>query len=140
MREPCRSCGDTKGYRNDTNGQAVIRCLTCDIFAYNAPKLELGEEPSQVRTRPNIKPSKKVRILERDRHTCVICHSADVPLHVGHLIPVDAGREAGMTDAELWDDLNLAAMCDECNLGLGRSPVSVALQARLFHIWKRHGA
>lgn len=137
MRAPCKECSHTMGYRTQTNGQAVIRCSACGTYAYNAPKLELGEEPSQVRTRPNIKPKQKVRILERDHHTCVLCNNSGVPLHVGHLISVDDGRRVGMPDSDLWDDRNLAAMCDECNLGLGRSSVSVILQARLFYIWKK---
>jgi len=37
-------------------------------------------------------------------------------------VPVVAGLRAGLTDRELNDDENLAAMCADCNLGLGEAP------------------
>lgn len=137
MRAACIECHGTEGYRTDSNGQAVIRCVVCDRYAYNAPKVELGEEQRRVRTRPEIKPSLKARILNRDRNTCVVCHADDKPLHVGHMISVKDGREMGMTDDELYDEHNLAAMCEECNLGLSASPITLALQRRLFYLWKK---
>lgn len=132
MRERCRACGDRnmKGQRTNKNGQAMINCAACGAWVYNAPKAELGEEPSQVRTRRNIKPGKKTRILSRDNHTCVACHSPDRPLHVGHLVSLEDGRALGATDEELDDEANLAAMCDECNLGLGRESVNPRLMLR----------
>jgi 5-methylcytosine-specific restriction endonuclease McrA len=84
-----------------------------------------------VRTRPTIKPSQKVRILERDNHTCVVCHRDDVPLHVGHLLSVEDGRKVGATDDELFSDENLCAMCAECNLGMSSRTISLRLVAKI---------
>ena len=36
---------------------------------------------------------------------------------------MDAGRRIGLTDDEVNDDENLAAMCEECNLGIGKQPL-----------------
>jgi 5-methylcytosine-specific restriction endonuclease McrA len=70
-----------------------------------------------------IKPSQRARILLRDGR-CVICGSrgGELGLHVGHLVPVAGGLAAGLTELELNDDENLAAMCAECNVGLGEAP------------------
>ena len=62
----------------------------------------------------------RARILMRDGR-CVICGSRE-QLQVGHLLPVAGGLAAGLTEAELNDDENLAAMCAECNAGLGEAP------------------
>lgn len=48
-------------------------------------------------------------------------------MHVGHLVSVKDGTARGMTDAEINDDENLAAMCDECNLGVGSETVPLRL-------------
>ena len=37
---------------------------------------------------------------------------------------VEEGFALGATEAELFDDANLAAMCQACNLGLGALSVS----------------
>ena len=55
----------------------------------------------------------------------------DRPLDVGHLVSVEDGRSLGMTDEELYDDENLAAMCSPCNSGYGRNSVSPRLMAAL---------
>jgi hypothetical protein len=38
---------------------------------------------------------------------------------IGHIISVCEGRAYGLTDAELFHDDNLTAMCRECNAGQG---------------------
>lgn len=136
MREPCGHCGSTAGTLNKTNGQNVVRCTTCDTYAYCAPKYETGEATEAVSRRPGIKPSVRARIIDRDNHVCVLCHSDDRPLHVGHLLSVEDGQNLNATDDELWSDENLAAVCDECNLGYGKRSVNprlmlLVLRARL---------
>lgn len=37
----------------------------------------------------------------------------------------------GLTDEEINSDDNLAAFCDECNLGLGKQPVPLRLAVAL---------
>lgn len=135
MRQACR-CGNETGRIETKSGQDCVYCLSCGKHCYNAPRTETGREVRSLRTRPDIKTGQRSRILERDNGTCVVCHCDDRPLDVGHLISVDAGRKLGLTDAELYDDENLAAMCQTCNSGLSSRPVSLRqmvniLKARL---------
>lgn len=44
-------------------------------------------------------------------------------LNVGHIISRDVGLRIGMTEDEVDDDENLAAMCEECNSGLSEEPI-----------------
>ena len=127
MRRPCSLCDGTHGTVETKNGQDVVNCAFCGRYQYNRPKTESGRETRTVRTRPNIKPSKKARVLERDNARCIFCHRADVPLHAGHLISVADGERLGMTEDEIYADENLAAMCDECNIGLGSLTVNPRL-------------
>ncbi len=127
MRAACTGCGSMSGIVTEKNGQDIVRCLNCSNHCYNRPKSESGKPQRSVRTRPDIAPSTKVRILERDNYTCVMCHCADKPLHIGHLLSVIEGKEQGLTADELFDDENLAAMCEECNLGQGARSVSMRL-------------
>lgn len=131
MRAPCQGCGGTRGEVTKSNGQNVAHCVACGAYCYCPPKAELGEAPSQVRTRPTMKPSQRARVLERDNHVCVSCHRDGVTLHIGHLLSVEDGRALGATDAELWDDANLAAMCDACNLGQGRESMNLRFVLRV---------
>jgi hypothetical protein len=40
-------------------------------------------------------------------------------MQIGHIISVHQGRAFGLTDAELFHDDNLVAICAECNSGQG---------------------
>jgi len=123
-----RGCG-TSGYIVTKNGQDCVYCSRCNSYAgYNAPKTETGRAPRSVTSnRDGIKPGQRARILERDNGCCVLCHASNVNLHVGHLLSYSEGKKQGLTDDQLNDDENLAAMCDECNLGLSDRPVSIRL-------------
>jgi 5-methylcytosine-specific restriction endonuclease McrA len=119
--------------------QDTVRCAACNRHCYNAPRSETGRPTRSLRTRPTIKPSQRARILLRDNATCVICHRANVPLDLGHLISVHDGPAFGLTEPELFSDENLAAMCDSCNSGLSSATVplrflAAALLARLKNI------
>jgi 5-methylcytosine-specific restriction endonuclease McrA len=63
--------------------------------------------------------------------TCVICHRHGIDLDIGHLVSVDEGRQAGLTDLELYDDENLAAMCAACNSGYSSRSINPRLLAAL---------
>lgn len=140
MRKPC-VCGGTMGYSVDKSGQEVVRCAGCDAWCYNRPKAESGRTQRSVRSRPEIKPSQRYRILEQYGHACVSCGSAEGILHIGHLIPVDAwrrfGADVGMAEEEVWADENLCALCEECNLGMGNALASVRLMLRCQRIQRR---
>ncbi len=65
----------------------------------------------------------------------MLCHRRGVSLEVGHLISVRDGLRLGLSDAYLFSDENLAAMCASCNSGLGSASVPLrflvaALRAR----------
>lgn len=73
---------------------------------------------------------KRARVLLRATGRCELCGAQppDVAsLHVGHLISVRDGLDRGLTEVELNDEENLCAMCEECNLGLGREVVPLRL-------------
>lgn len=131
MREPCPSCGTRTARIETRNGQDCAFCVKCGRHCYNVPRAESGREVRSLRTRPDIKPGQRARILERDNATCVLCHRSGIPLDVGHLISVDAGRKAGLMDAELYHDENLAAMCASCNSGLSKRPVPLRFAVAL---------
>lgn len=137
MRAPCSACGWSIGYVTETNGQDVIRCCRCNRWAYNRPKAESGKPQRSVRTRPEIKPSTKARILERDNYTCVMCHATDKPLRVGHLLSVEDGKRLGASIPELFSDENLAAMCEECNLGQSATTISLRLMCQILQARNR---
>jgi len=132
---PCSDCGSAEAKLFPRlNWQAPVRCARCDKWLYFASKVETGEQPRTVQTvRRGLKPSQQARILERDQR-CLLCGrtTEDVPLTVAHLVSVKDGLDAGLTDAEINDDANLAAMCESCNLGL--SGRSVAPKTLVRHI------
>lgn len=127
MRAPCKKCGSVHGAVTETGAQDVVRCV-CGAFQYNAPRVETGKKVRTTRTvHKGITAKIRARVLERANRHCELCgKSADVcALHVGHLLSVDAGMARGFTEIELNDEENLCSMCDECNLGLGKEPVSL---------------
>ncbi len=101
---------------------------------YNAPRTETGRPRRSMRSRPEIRPSQRRRILERDSSTCVRCHRSDRPLHVAHIISVDDGKKQGLSQSDLFDDENLVAMCEECNAGQGAETLSVPFLAMVLRV------
>jgi len=53
----------------------------------------------------------------------VLCRAENAPMHVGHVVSVDAGMAIGLSDAEINDEENLIATCEQCNLGQGAQPI-----------------
>ena len=130
---PCRFCGSTDGILLERNGQNTVYCARCGKHSYNAPKTETGERPRTVSTvRERIKPSQQARIFDRDQGRCLLCGSRE-GLTIGHLLSIDDAVRLGGVGPELHDDANLAAMCEACNLGLGRRSVSPRTYAVLMH-------
>jgi len=127
LREPCRHCGCVTGWLETRNGQDCVFCEKCRRLCYNAPKTETGRSPRTVTTVHNgIKSACRARIILRATGRCELC-GATGNLHVGHLLPVKEGLAAGLTELDLNSDENLAAMCDECNLGIGAEVVPLRL-------------
>lgn len=124
MRAPCSQCLHDRGRIIERNGQDTVRCLACDKHCYNAPRTETGREVRSVTTIHNgVRPKQRSRILERDGFRCVLCRTDDQRMHVGHIVSVEAGFSIGLTDAEINDEENLIAVCEECNLGQGKQPI-----------------
>lgn len=125
MREPCRECGGPFGRVEERNGQACVYCVTpgCGRWVYNAPRTETGEKRRSVSTvHAAIKPKTRAHVLLRANSRCELCGVGidDTVMHVGHLISVEDGLKEGLTDQHLNHQENLAAMCQECNLGIGK--------------------
>lgn len=134
LRDACKICGSEYGVLILRGGQNCVYCADCGRWLYNAPKTETGQATRSVSTIHNgIKPKQRSRIIERATGRCELCGNG-IALHVGHLLSVLDGIALGLTEFELNNDENLAAMCEECNLGIGSLPISprlyVALLAR----------
>lgn len=130
MSRECKACGGTEGRIAPTNGQNVVYCLGCGAYVYSAGKVETGQRIRSVSTvHAAITPKKRARVLERATGRCELCgRSGDgTVLHVGHLLSVARGIDQGLTEIELNDEENLCAMCEECNLGIGRDVVPLRL-------------
>lgn len=125
MRSACPKCGGADGTITTSSGQDVVRCSSCNSYCYNAPRLETGRPVRSLRSRPQVRPSQRKRILERDRGACFMCCRSGLPLEIGHIISVHEGRAYGLTDAELFHDDNLVALCAECNSGQGSATMSL---------------
>lgn len=126
MRKPCINCGSAVGRIETKNGQDCVYCA-CGKHQYNAPKIETGRKPRTVTAVHDlISASQRARIITRATGRCEIC-GARGDLQVGHLISVKDGLKLGMTEAQINDDENLAAMCPACNLGIGESTVPLRL-------------
>lgn len=127
-RSPCTRCGCAQAFIAPSGGQDVVRCWDCGGAMYCAPKTETGKRTRSVSTvHRGIRPHVRARILARATGRCEMCGARGGVMHVGHLIAVAVGLNVGMTDRELNDDENLAALCEECNLGQGTEPMPLRL-------------
>lgn len=127
LRTPCR-CGGEEGRIETRNGQDCVFCLKCGCHCYNAPKTETGRAVRSVSTaRKDIKPAQRARILMRASGHCELCGKTEGIMHVGHLLSVKDAMSGGLTETEIGDDENLAAFCEECNLGIGEQTVPLRL-------------
>ena len=147
LRKPCEKCGCEEGVIRTRGGQDCVYCVGCGAYTrWNAPKTATGRAPRTVTSIHNgVKPNQRVRIVLRATGHCELCGKADCELHVGHLLSVKEGMQQGLTETQLNDDENLAAMCAECNLGLGQEAVPIRLilaifKARLGHARRKGDA
>lgn len=132
MRAPCRKCGAIEGEIRPSSGQNCVYCLVCDTWCYNAPKIETGERRRNVLSiHENLSASRRARIILRANKHCEMCGNSAGILHVGHILSVKDGLACGLTERELNDDENLAAMCEPCNLGLGDMTLPLRLMAAI---------
>jgi hypothetical protein len=123
MRAPCKHCGGKTGGVAMSNGQAVVRCQSCNKWCYNAPKSELGVNARELQCRSNVSPTTWARIIERDGARCVCCgaDSTNTILHVSHIISHHEAKliseKYGIDGRFVNTDENLVVCCEVCNLG-----------------------
>jgi 5-methylcytosine-specific restriction endonuclease McrA len=123
----CRRCESVDVSIQEKNGQDVVRCNRCLKWSHNAPKTETGRKARTVSTTHEaIKASVRAEVLLRATGRCEMCGAA-TSLTVGHLVSVKAGHDGDLTDDEINSLENLCAMCNECNAGLGATPVPLRL-------------
>jgi 5-methylcytosine-specific restriction endonuclease McrA len=125
MRAACPKCGGLNGLLVTVSSQDTVRCAACNTYCYNAPRAETGRPVRSLRSRPQVSPSQRQRILLRDRRACFVCNRSDLALEIGHIISVRDGRARGLSDAELFHDDNLVALCPQCNSGQGAETMSL---------------
>lgn len=131
MRKPCARDGNEEGRIETRGGQDCVYCTACGLHQYNAPKTETGRAVRSVQTlHAGISPKMRARILLRATGRCELCGSkptTEHPLNVGHLVSVAEGIKRDLTDQEINHEENLCAMCDACNLGIGKEVVPIRL-------------
>jgi hypothetical protein len=119
---PCRHCGASVADVRPSGQHLSAWCRSCDRFTHHVPRTSFGLASRPVSgTRPRIAASRRARILTRDNGRCVLCGRSaaeGAQLTIGHLLSVRDGERLGAEQHLVWDDLNLAAMCDTCQLGL----------------------
>lgn len=124
----CISCGGVDVQTRPKGPHVEAFCGECGRHVAFVSKVDAGVKTRTIQTtHAAIKPKTRARILERATSRCEICGRRDGILHVSHLLSVDAGHAAGLTDEEINCDENLASLCEECNIGMGRSPVPLRL-------------
>lgn len=132
LRATC-GCGSLEGYLDPRNGQDCVFCARCHRFQYNAPKIETGKKERSVQTTHElVTPSKRAGVLERASARCELCGTSS-NLHVSHIISVSDGYAVGLSDEDINSSENLACLCEECNLGMGRRSFSPRIYAILLH-------
>ncbi len=137
MRAPCKWCSSLAGRIEQRKGQDCVICLECTRWQYNAPRVETGRSVRSVSTvHATVTSSVRFRVLGRARGHCEMpgC-GATTNLHVAHLLGVKDGLEVGLTEVQLNSDRNLAAFCEECNLGQGSAPVDPLIYIALLKKW-----
>jgi 5-methylcytosine-specific restriction endonuclease McrA len=135
MGKPCPKCGDHMAKIEPKGDQQVARCATCNQYLKNVPKGELGV-PTRSTATDGITPSQRRRIIQRDGSRCRHCGatSAQVQLHVDHVISKDAWTKSGVDYAFVHSDVNLTTLCDQCNLGKGNDSDYTTLHAAILAI------
>lgn len=135
LRRPC-ACGSNDGMVLVKNGQNCLYCSNCRSFTgYNVPAAEMAGRPAtngEIHSR--VSSSRRWRIMELQGFRCAACHDgadSGAILHVDHILPVDLREESGLTIEEINSDNNLWALCAECNIGKGTTPMEPRLFAAI---------
>lgn len=130
-----------------TNGPHLEEvCADCACHVRFVSKAEAGVGRRSVTSRKGIKPRVRARVLDRFAYGCHLCgrSAADgVLLHVDHILPVHLAKRFGVYDDVIESELNLAPLCEECNLGKGAEVFgagAVRLMAKALRVWSKREA
>lgn len=137
MRSACRFCSSSEGRIESRGGQDCVYCAGCDRWQYNAPRTETGRAVRSITTiHAAVRPTTRWKVLQRARGHCEMpgC-GATTNLHVAHLLSVKDGLAADLTEEQINSDRNLAALCEECNLGQGTAPMDPLIYLALLKKW-----
>jgi 5-methylcytosine-specific restriction endonuclease McrA len=97
-------------------------------------KAEIGIGTRSLSSRPEIKPRVRMNVFRSDGLCCLVCARVAQPgreLVVGHIISVKDAEAAGWPESQTYSEENLAAMCEECNAGLGSTSLDPARVAQV---------
>ena len=144
LRNTCAHCNCLDGYSIQRNGQEVVYCASCDKYAYNRPRSESGRPVKSTRSRPNIKPSLRMRVLAAHDHRCVYCGRSpatdDIVLDIDHLVPVALAKKYDLYDEVIESEHNLVPACAQCNRGkqddLNRTSITLMYRVLLMKATK----
>ena len=126
--DKCKRCGSNSLNTRQNGVHVELFCESCDSHQKFISRRELNLESRTVQSvHKSIKPKLRTKVLLRANTHCEMCGKGNVLLHVGHLVSVEAGIEAGLETDQINHDENLCAMCAECNLGLGGDAVPLRL-------------
>lgn len=140
LRTPCKGCGGTAGVIEPRNGQDCVFCVWCSTYQYNAPRTETGREVRKL-TRGPLKTKLKTAVWIRAGRRCELCGTpveATNGLAIDHMLSVEDGKALGLSEAQLNNIENLAAMCEECNSGKGRTTLPLWLVVNILKARTRH--
>jgi len=115
-------CTHMNVYQQEKGPHIEERCSDCDAYIRFVPRSEVGLSQRSVASRKGLKPRVRAHVFERYRHACYICGrgaAEGVMLQVDHILPVDLAKRHGVYDEVVESELNLAPVCEECNLGKG---------------------
>jgi hypothetical protein len=140
---PCRYCA-ARGrcvrtvYLAPLLGQNRAYCTYCGQYRLNVDQLTTGQRVEDgAALHAAVPPKRKAYVFLRAGGRCELCGTrpeAGAPLHCGHLVGVKEGQAAQIPRALLNDCMNLVALCQRCNLGLGaRSFPPVVIASLLVH-------
>ncbi len=124
----CQKCGSSETVMKETGPHCGLHCAGCGKWLRWVSKTDAGLKKRTVQTtHAAIKPKLRSDVLLRATGKCELCGKRDSFMHVGHLISVDSAHAAGLSDDVINSSENLCAMCEECNLGIGKEPVPLRL-------------
>lgn len=142
LEKQCRECGaepGSPGFIRKSGDQNCLYCSCGKYNYYNVPKAKTGEPVNHIKTRADLKPGQRTRILERDGAACLLCKRSDTPLHIAHVLSVHDIKQHNIINIAENDDANLFVCCQECNLDMRERSVEAQIFLHLIAVRTRRG-